>query len=433
MSDLEVSGVTHSGKAVEHNAFLSAKQDAGWLDNISRKLVLGTFQSLKNGSLTVVEGKSTYHFGEEYDATELHAHIRVHSPGVYRELLFGGSIGAGESYMMAEWSTPCLVSVVRVLCANMDVLNQMDGRWSSVKGLVNRLMHKLNRNSHAGSRKNIAAHYDLGNDFFKLFLDPALMYSSAIYPSESSTLEEASLYKLDAVCSKLGLTEDDHLLEIGTGWGGLAIHAAKYYGCRVTTTTLSKEQYQHAQKAVAEAGLEDQITLLLQDYRDLTGQYDKLVSIEMIEAVGHEYYRTYFTQCSKLLKDDGLMLIQAITIADQRYHAAKGSVDFIQKYIFPGGGLPSNAVMAECVADCTNMMMVDLHDIGLDYARTLADWRERFHQRMEDVKQQGFDDVFCRMWDFYLAYCEGGFRERVISTVQLMMAKPDARIFDARF
>lgn len=433
MSDFEIGGVTHPGKSAENTSFFSSSQNAGWLESLSRKLVLQTFQQLQKGSLTLVEGDSSYHFGEAQDATSLHAHVRVHNPSVYRELLFGGSIGAAESYMMSEWTTPCLVSVVRVLCANMEVLNQMDGRWSSVKGLMNRLMHKMNRNSRSGSRKNIAAHYDLGNEFFKLFLDPSLMYSSAIYPSETSTLEEASLYKLDAVCSKLGLTQDDHLLEIGTGWGGLAIHAAKHYGCRVTTTTLSKEQYQHAKQAVAEAGLEDRITLLLKDYRDLTGQYDKLVSIEMIEAVGHEYYPTYFSKCSSLLKDDGLMLIQAITITDQRYEAAKNSVDFIQKYIFPGGGLPSNTVMAQCIANCTNMTLVDLHDIGLDYAKTLADWRERFHQRIETVRRQGFDDVFCRMWDFYLAYCEGGFRERVISTVQAVMAKPDARDFDPRF
>lgn len=433
MSDFEIGGVTLPGKTAENTSFFPSSQNAGWLESLSRKLVLQTFQQIQKGSLTIVEGESSYHFGEAQDTSTLHAQIRVHSPNVYRELLFGGSIGAAESYMMAEWSTSCLVSVVRLLCANMDVLNRMDGRWSSVKGLMNRLMHKLNRNSRSGSRKNIAAHYDLGNEFFKLFLDPSLMYSSAIYPSETSTLEEASLYKLDAVCSKLGLTEDDHLLEIGTGWGGLAIHAAKHYGCRVTTTTLSKEQYQHAQQAVAEAGLEDRITLLLKDYRDLTGQYDKLVSIEMIEAVGHEYYPTYFSKCSSLLKADGLMLIQAITITDQRYDAAKNSVDFIQKYIFPGGGLPSNTVMAQCIANCTNMTMVDLHDIGLDYARTLADWRERFHQRIETVRRQGFDDVFCRMWDFYLAYCEGGFRERVISTVQAVMAKPDARVFDPRF
>lgn len=433
MSDLEFGGVSHPGKAAEDNTFFPVKQNAGWLDNVSRKLVLSTFETLEKGSLTVTDGDSRFHFGDARENTDLQAHIRVHDPKAYRELLFGGSIGAGEAYMMASWSTPCLVSVVRVLCANMGVLNQMDGRWSSLKGLLNRVMHKLNRNSQSGSRKNIAAHYDLGNEFFKLFLDSSLMYSSAIYPLETSTLEEASLYKLNAVCDKLKLTEEDHLLEIGTGWGGLAIHAAKHYGCRVTTTTLSQEQYQHAQEAVAEAGLEDRVTLLLKDYRDLSGRYDKLVSIEMIEAVGHEYYDTYFSKCSSLLKEDGLMLIQAITIADQRYRAAKNSVDFIQKYIFPGGGLPSNAVIAQCVADCTDMTLVDLHDIGLDYAKTLSDWRHRFHQKMETVRQQGFDDVFCRMWDFYLAYCEGGFRERVISTVQVVMAKPDARRIDARF
>ena len=230
--------------------------------------------------------------------------------------------------------------------------------------------------------------------------------------------EEASRYKLDAICKKLQLNEQDHLIEIGTGWGGLAIHAAQNYGCRVTTTTISREQYEYAQAAVKKAGLEDRITLLLEDYRNLTGKYDKLVSIEMIEAVGHEYFDNYFQKCSSLLKSTGLMLIQAITIADQRYQYAKKSVDFIQRYIFPGGCLPSNEVIARCVAKNTDMTIVNLHDIGRDYARTLAEWRKRFHARMEDVASMGFDDVFCRMWEFYLCYCEGGFSERAISTAQ---------------
>ncbi|NHO64494.1 class I SAM-dependent methyltransferase [Aestuariicella hydrocarbonica] len=416
---------------------MEATDRVSWLDRLSRKIMLNILSGLQVGHLTLEDADGVYRFGEERQESQsqvqLQAHVRVHSFSAYRQLLFGGSIGAGEAYMMAEWSTPCLVSVVRLMCANMRILDQVDGRWSRLKGVVNGLAHRLNANSRSGSRKNIAAHYDLGNDFFELFLDPKLMYSSAIYPAEHSSLEEASVYKLDAVCQKLCLSEKDHLLEIGTGWGGLAVHAAKHYGCRVTTTTLSKEQYAHAQKVVRAEGLEDRITLLLKDYRDLTGSYDKLVSIEMIEAVGHKYYPTYFRQCSQLLKEDGLMLIQAITIADQRFESASRSVDFIQKYIFPGGSLPSNSVIASCVADYTNMMLVDLHDIGLDYAKTLCDWRTRFHARIEAVKSQGFDEVFYRMWDFYLAYCEGGFRERAISTVQVVMAKPNARTIDARF
>jgi cyclopropane-fatty-acyl-phospholipid synthase len=270
-------------------------------------------------------------------------------------------------------------------------------------------------------------HYDLGNDFFKLFLDPTMMYSSAVFPNQETSLDEASLYKLDLICQKLQLSDKDHLMEIGTGWGGMAIYAAKHYGCRVTTTTISEEQYNYACAAVKREGLEDKITLLLKDYRDLDGDYDKLVSIEMIEAVGHEYYDSYFQKCSELLKPDGLMLIQAITILDQRYKHAKNNVDFIQRYIFPGGCLPSNEVISKSVANKTDLHIVDLHDIGMDYARTLAEWRKRFNGSADQVDSMGFDDVFYRMWEFYLCYCEGGFTERAISAAQFLFAKPYAR------
>jgi len=289
----------------------------------------------------------------------------------------------------------------------------------------------FNANTLTGSSKNISAHYDLGNDFFKLFLDSRMMYSAAIYPDAETQLEEAAVYKLDILCKKLRLNEDDHLLEIGTGWGGLAIYAAKNYGCSVTTTTISQEQYKHARQSVREAGLEHRVTVLLQDYRELQGTYTKLVSVEMIEAVGHKHYKQYFSTCSKLLRDDGLMCIQAITIPDQRYDQAIKSVDFIQRYIFPGGCLPSNDVISRCVARHTDMQIVNLEDIGMDYAKTLADWRKGFESNLERVKQMGFDDVFCRMWEYYLYYCEGGFRERAISTVHVVMAKPGARIIDA--
>ena len=289
------------------------------------------------------------------------------------------------------------------------------------------LMHSFNANTRDGSRKNISAHYDLGNEFFELFLDPTMMYSAAMYPGKEATLEQAAVHKLDRMCQKLELGPGDHLLEIGTGWGGMAIHAAKHYGCHVTTTTISKEQFDYAKARVEAEGLSDQITLLLEDYRDLSGQYDKLVSIEMIEAVGHEYYDSYFSKCSELLKPEGLMAIQAITIADQRYDYARKSVDFIQRYIFPGGCLPSNAIIADKVANKTDMQIVNIEDITEHYADTLQDWRQRFFDQLEAVRKQGFDDVFCRMWDFYLAYCEGGFRERAISTGQFVMAKPSYR------
>ncbi len=401
-------------------------------DQWCRRTLFKILDKLTRARLVIEDSTGVFEFGCNVSEHSLQASIHIHDARAYRQILFGGSIGAGEAYMEDRWTTPCLVSVIQVMARNIELTNSMDRGWSWLRRGVNKCLHAFNANSLTGSRKNISAHYDLGNDFFRLFLDPTLMYSAAIYPAQEADLNTAALHKLESVCQKLQLTQDDHLLEIGTGWGGMAIYAAKHYGCKVTTTTLSQQQYEFAKQAVIREGLEDQVTLLLKDYRELEGRFDKLVSIEMIEAVGHEYYDTYFKKCSSLLMSDGLMLIQAITIADQRYDSARSSVDFIQKYIFPGGGLPSNEVIASGLRRCTDMNMVDLHDIGWDYARTLHHWRERFHQRLEAVKEQGFDETFCRMWDFYLAYCEGGFNERVISTVQIVMAKPDAQSLPRR-
>ena len=404
-----------------------SQTDISLLERWCRQMLFGQLKGLQGAHLVIEDSTGIHRFGRLVDDNNLNAHIQIHDPCAYRKIVFGGSVGAGEAYMQGIWTTPCLVAVVQVMARNLSVTRSLGKGWSLVHGAFNKCMHALNANSLVGSKKNIAAHYDLGNNFFQLFLDPSLMYSAAIYSEEITGLDAAAEHKLETVCKKLKLTAEDHLLEIGTGWGGMAIYAAKNYGCRVTTTTLSKQQFEFAQRAVEREGLEDQVTLLLKDYRELKGCYDKLVSIEMIEAVGHDYYDTYFEKCSSLLTSDGLMLIQAITIADQRYHAAKSSVDFIQKYIFPGGGLPSNEVISSGVRRCTDMMIVDLHDIGWDYARTLNDWRKRFHDQIDQVKAQGFDERFCRMWDFYLAYCEGGFKERVISTVQVVLAKPYAK------
>ncbi len=396
-------------------------------DAMAKKALLKAMSHISKGRLVLEDNGEVYEFGEPADEAELIAHVFIHHPSTYKDILFGGSIGSAEAYMLGSWSSSSLLDVIRLMTLNLDMLNKMDNTRPILNRISSKVMHVLNANTQSGSRKNISAHYDLGNDFFSLFLDPTMMYSSAIFPSEDASLEEASLFKLDSICKKLRLNENDHLMEVGTGWGGLAIHAAKNYGCRVTTTTISQEQYDFACAAVKREGLEDKITLLLEDYRDLEGQYDKLVSIEMIEAVGHEYYESYFAKCSSLLKADGLMLIQAITIADQRYQEAKRTVDFIQRYIFPGGCLPSNEIIAQCVSRNTDMMIVNHHDIGLDYAKTLAEWRKRFHAEVDTVKQMGFDDVFCRMWEFYLCYCEGGFAERAISTAQIVFAKPGAR------
>ena len=394
--------------------------------DLARNTLHRVLQNLQVGSLSLRDSDSCQVFGDSSDGGP-HAEVTIHDPLAYQAILLGGSVGAGEAYMQGYWSSADLVSVIRVFTANMQMLSDMDAgkSWWKRAGLA--LAHRLNNNTLAGSKRNIAAHYDLGNDFFSLFLDPSMMYSSAIFPNPQASLEEASACKLERICQQLELTTDDHLLEIGTGWGGMAIYAAQHYGCRVTTTTISREQYEYARQRVQEAGLEDQVTLLCEDYRQLTGQYDKLVSIEMIEAVGHQFYSTYFAKCSSLLKPDGLMLIQAITMTDQRYASARDNVDFIKRYIFPGGCLPSVEVISTHLRKDTDMQVVDLHDMTADYAKTLAAWRNAFRERLDAVEQMGFDRTFQRMWEFYLCYCEGGFRERCIGTVQLTFAKPGYR------
>lgn len=406
---------------------VTAAADAGahnWRTQLARTALRRTFASVNQGLLTIREDGVEETFGNAQARPELHGTVEVRHPNMWLDVLAGGALGAGEAYMKGYWTSPDLTAVVRVFCANMDTLNALDGPLARAAKPALRALHWLNRNTETQARKNIAAHYDLGNDMFRLFLDPTMMYSSAIYPRPDSSLDEAAVHKLDVVCRKLDLRPGDHLLEVGTGWGGLAVHAAKNYGCRVTTTTISKAQHEVAVRRAQEAGVADRITFLLDDYRDLTGRYDKLVSIEMIEAVGHRYMDTYFAKLSSLLKPDGLALIQAITIADQRYDQALNDVDFIQRYIFPGGFLPSVSAITGSMACCTDLVMVQLEDIGLHYAHTLHDWRQRFFAHLEQVRVLGYDDTFVRMWDYYLCYCEGGFRERVIGTGQILMAKP---------
>lgn len=396
-------------------------------ESIARRALLAVFSRIRVGSLTVHEGDQTMHFGNAEAQEQPHAVVNVHDSAVYRRLLTGGSVGSGESYMLGHWSSPELVDVIRLFCANMAVLDSMDSGNSLWRKMGLKIAHFLNSNTLSGSRRNISAHYDLGNDFFSLFLDPTMMYSSAVFPSPAASLETASVHKLDLICEQLELKPEDHLLEIGTGWGGMAVYAATQYGCRVTTTTLSQEQYEYTLQRVEAAGLADRIEVLCSDYRDLEGNYDKLVSIEMIEAVGYEFYQNYFSKCAELLKPHGLMVIQAITMAEQRYQEAKGTVDFIKRYIFPGGCLPSLEVISRHVARHTDMQITHLRDITEDYADTLAHWRRRFQAALPDVRKQGFDELFEPMWEFYLCYCEGGFRERAIGTVQLTFAKPGYR------
>ena len=395
--------------------------------DLARHFMLRVLSHIRVGSLTIHDGDDTHHFGTPGVAGEPQAEIVVHNRAAFGKVLTGGTIASGEAYIDGDWSTPDLTEVTRLFSANMDSMDSMQASQHWYTRLALKVAHAMNRNTHEGSRRNIAAHYDLGNDFFRLFLDPTMMYSAAVFERPEATLEEAAVDKLDAICRQLELKPTDHLVEIGTGWGGMAIHAATHYGCRVTTTTISREQYEYAKGRVEALGLSDRITLLLEDYRALTGQYDKLVSIEMIEAVGHDFYGSYFQCCNRLLKADGRMVIQAITIPDGRYERARRSVDYIKRYIFPGGCLPSLEIIARHIARDTDLQMVNLRDITADYARTLRLWRERFTARLDEVRALGFDERFIRMWEFYLCYCEGGFRERIIGTAQLAFAKPGYR------
>ena len=389
-----------------------------------RRGVLRQLGQLKNGHLVVIENGERLMFGNS--GAGLVGEVQIHDTSVWGMIASNGSIGAGEAFIHGYWSSPDLTKVIRVLVSNMDVLDAMEGGLARLGRPLIRGLHWVNRNTRKGSQKNIAAHYDLGNEMFEQFLDPTMMYSAAQFLTADDTLEQAQLNKLQRICQKLDLKPEDHLLEIGTGWGSMALYAAQHYGCKVTTTTLSKEQFDYTKNRVVALGLQDQVTLLLEDYRDLTGQYDKLVSIEMIEAVGHHFLPSYFKQCSHLLKPHGLMLLQAITIREQRYEQAKSSVDFIQRYIFPGGALPSVQKMLEIVGKDTDMNMMHMEDFGLHYAKTLRLWHENFRRAHGRLTELGYDEYFLRLWEFYLCYCEGGFLERSIGTAQLLLAKPAA-------
>ncbi len=401
-------------------------QQDSLLTRISRNLLHKRLSSMSTGQLLLTEAAQTYAFGDAGGGGSVD--IQVHSPNFYKRTIAGGAMGAAESYLDGEWSSSDLTQLFQVLFRNSEVLQKVQSWTSGLSRLAGRFEHLANRNSKSGSRKNIQEHYDLGNEFFQLFLDPSMMYSSALFTSPGMSLEDASWEKLDRICRTLELSPADHVVEIGTGWGGFALYAAQKYGCRVTTTTISEEQFRFATERIRQAGISDRVTVLQQDYRDLTGQYDKLVSIEMIEAVGKKYLPTYFETCNRLLKPDGAMLIQAITIPEQRYESYSRSVDFIQKYIFPGGFLPSVSAMQSCIAKSSNLTLVDCYDFGLHYAKTLRLWSERFHTELEAVKQLGFNDRFIRMWRYYLSYCEAAFLERATGVVQAVWTRPGSSI-----
>lgn len=395
-------------------------------DRVAKKVVLTLLGKLRGVGLTLIEKDGDTHYIGDKDA-DLQAHFIVNHPRVYKRILTGGSIAAGEAYVDGWWDSPDITNVIRVMARNLPIMDKLEARVGWMTRLGYQLTHRLRRNSAENARQNISSHYDLGNSLYSSFLDEKMLYSCGIYRSAQDDLASAQVNKMDRLCRQLKLNASDHLLEIGTGWGAMAVHAAKHYGCRVTTTTISKEQYAWAKDLIEREGLTDRVTLLLDDYRDLTGQYDKIVSVEMIEAVGKEYLTTYIKQCQSLLKPEGLLAIQAITIADQRYDSYSRGVDFIQKHIFPGGFLPSITVLLNQVTRHSDMVIRDIKDIGLDYARTLSDWHQAFNLSVNTLAQYGYDQRFIRMWRYYFCYCEGGFLERSISTVQLIASRPGYR------
>jgi cyclopropane-fatty-acyl-phospholipid synthase len=409
------------------DAALPAAGSPTLIERFARSVLLSRLQQLGEGELRVVENNQLHRFGSADGDCRLRARIEVLHPQFFPLAAFGGTVGAGEAYIRGYWRCDRLTDLVRIFVRNRETMNAIDSGWAFLQQPVMRALHFANRNTRRGSARNIAAHYDLGNDLYRLMLDETMAYSCGIFTSEQATLADASRAKFDAACRKLDLKPGEHLLEIGTGWGGLAAHAAQHYGCHVTTTTISKEQHQYTRELVRKLGLADRVTLLLQDYRELEGQYDKLVSIEMIEAVGANYLDTYLRKCAALLKNTGAMLLQAITIQDQYYRQALRSVDYIQRFVFPGSFIPSVSAITDSLRRVTDLKLFHLEDIGPHYVRTLAEWRDNFFRQIAEVRRLGYSDSFVRLWDFYLCYCEGGFAERALGDVQMLLTKPGSR------
>ena len=380
---------------------------------------------LNVGCISVVDGVDKFSFGDT--GSELRVNVQVHSQEFYVMTGSGGAMGIAEAYILGYWTSDDVVMLMRIILKNRSILLSLNNGFAKILSPINKLIHRSRQNTLKGSKENILAHYDLSNDFYKLWLDPTMTYSCAYFKDTNTTLEDASIEKLDRMCRKLKLSEEDNILEVGTGWGSFSIHAAKNYGCSITTTTISDAQYEYAKARVVEEGLESKINVINKDYRKLDGQYDKIVSIEMIEAVGYEYISEYFRKLSSLLKPDGLMALQGITYNDQNFDTYKDSVDFIKKYIFPGSCLISISQIIDVIKNKTDLSMIDMEDITRHYAETLNKWRKNFMSVLPEVKEMGYSKAFINMWEFYFLYCEAGFLERNIGDVQMVFAKSGAR------
>lgn len=397
-----------------------------WFERMAKYLVLNNLSSLQYGTLTILDQEQVSTFGQARDG-EPKAMINIVRPRAWDRIAFGGTVGAAESYMDGDWSTDDLVAVVQVMCGNREVMNGLEGGLALLKWPALKLYHAMRRDTIAGSRKNISAHYDLGNDFFAAWLDPSMTYSSGIFAFKDATMLSASLLKIQTLCDKLQLKPTDHLLEIGTGWGSTAFFAAANYGCKVTTVTISQNQFNFVREEVKRLRLEDKIDVVFSDYRNIQGQFDKIVSVEMIEAVGHQFIDVFFKKISRLLKPDGVAVLQAITIRDQFYDSAIRNVDFIQRYIFPGSTIPSVARMMDAVRDATDLKLERYDDYTPHYAETIHQWRKSFWAAESKLRTLGCKESMLKMWDFYFAYCEGGFKEEVIGVAHLVLAKPRHR------
>ena len=388
---------------------------------LSKKIVLKVLKKIKVGTITLRDFDRTHVF--ENSGPGECVTITIKNPQVYKKILSEGSVGAGRGYIDGDWDTDDLTKLISLFIKNVSLFNEIESPLARLFSFVRTIGYKLNINTVNRAKDNILAHYDLGNDFFKLILDPSMMYSCALYEHPDMKLDDASLKKIQKICSQLSLTPQDHLLEIGTGWGGFAIYAAQTFGCKITTTTISDKQYAFVKQKIKQLGLDHQIELLNLDYRQLSGQYDKLVSIEMIEAVGHKYFDVFFKQCYQLLKPEGLFFLQAIVINDQAYEAAKDEVDFIKRYIFPGGCLPSVFSIARSIAKQTKLQLLSSEDIGKHYVQTLYDWQDNLLKNKQAILDQGFTQAFIRTWQFYFCYCAAGFDTHYISNIHALWRK----------